>query len=52
LQACHSYSVESYKIGRHVEAVHGLPFLKVETDYADSDTGQLRTRIDALLESI
>ena len=52
LQACHSYNVESYKIGRHVEEVHGLPFLKVETDYADSDIGQLSTRIEALFESI
>ncbi|MFZ1985295.1 MAG: double-cubane-cluster-containing anaerobic reductase [Desulfatitalea sp.] len=52
LQACHSYNVESYKIGRHVGEVHGLPFLKVETDYADADTAQLRTRIEALFESI
>mgnify|MGYP001455828428 CR=1 FL=1 len=52
LQACHGYSVESYKIGRHVQETHGLPFLKVETDYADGDTGQLRTRIEALFESI
>lgn len=52
LQACHSYSVESYKIGKHIETVHGLPFLKIETDYSDSDMGQLQTRIGALLESI
>lgn len=52
LQACHSYNVESYKVGRHVTEVHGLPFLKVETDYADGDVGQLRTRIEALFESI
>lgn len=52
LQACHAYNVESFKIGRHVEEVHGLPFLKIETDYSDADTEQLRTRIEALLESI
>lgn len=52
LQACHSYNVESYKVGKHVNETHGLPFLKVETDYSDGDTGQLRTRIEALFESI
>jgi len=31
--------------------VHGLPFLKMETDYSDGDTGQLLTRVEALLES-
>lgn len=51
LQACHSYNVESYKVGQHVSEVHGLPFLKVETDYSDGDTGQLLTRVEALLES-
>ena len=52
LQACHSYNVESYKIGKHVSEVHELPFLKVESDYSDGDTGQLRTRVEALFESI
>ncbi len=52
LQACHSYNVESYRVGQHVTEQHGLPFLKVVTDYSDSDTGQLKTRIEALFESI
>ena len=52
LQACHAYSVESYKVGQHVSEKHGLPFLKVESDYSDGDTGQLTTRIQALFESI
>jgi benzoyl-CoA reductase/2-hydroxyglutaryl-CoA dehydratase subunit BcrC/BadD/HgdB len=52
LQACHSYNVESYKVGRHATVVHGLPFLKVEIDYSDADIGQLRTRVEALFESI
>jgi benzoyl-CoA reductase/2-hydroxyglutaryl-CoA dehydratase subunit BcrC/BadD/HgdB len=52
LQACHSYNVESYKIGQHVNNVHGLPFLKVEIDYSDADVEQLRTRVEALFESI
>jgi len=52
LQACHAYNVESYKLGQHVSEKHGLPFLKVESDYSDGDTGQLKTRIQALLESV
>ena len=52
LQACHAYNVESYKIGKHVTENHGLPFLKVESDYSDGDTGQLRTRVEALFETI
>ena len=50
LTACHSYNVESYKIGRHVTETHGLPFLKIETDYSDNDEGQIRTKVEALLE--
>lgn len=51
LQACHTYNIESHRIGRHIRDRHGLPFLKVETDYSESDIEPLRTRIEALLES-
>lgn len=51
LQACHSYNVESYKVGEHVQKKHGLPFLKIVTDYSQSDLGQIRTRIEVLLET-
>lgn len=49
-QACHTYSVESHALGRHVSDDLGLPFLKIETDYTESDVEQLRTRIEAFLE--
>lgn len=51
LQACHSYNIESYKVGEHVRKNYGLPFLKIVTDFSQSDAGQLRTRIEALLEA-
>jgi benzoyl-CoA reductase/2-hydroxyglutaryl-CoA dehydratase subunit BcrC/BadD/HgdB len=51
LQACHTYNVESYRIERHVRKNHGLPFLKIETDYSRSDIEPLRTRVEALLET-
>jgi benzoyl-CoA reductase/2-hydroxyglutaryl-CoA dehydratase subunit BcrC/BadD/HgdB len=49
LQACHSYNIESYKVGEYVRNAYGLPFLKVVTDFSQSDVGQLRTRIEALI---
>jgi len=50
LQACHTYNVESYKVGNHVRDAHHLPFLKIESDYSDADTGQIKTRVEAMLE--
>ncbi|KGO33388.1 benzoyl-CoA reductase [Desulfobulbus sp. Tol-SR] len=50
LTACHSYNVESHKIGRHVGERHGLPYLKIESNYSKSDEGQIRTKIEALFE--
>lgn len=50
LQACRAYNVESHKVGEHVAAAHGLPFLKVESYYSDSDVGRIRTREEAMLE--
>jgi benzoyl-CoA reductase/2-hydroxyglutaryl-CoA dehydratase subunit BcrC/BadD/HgdB len=51
LQACHSYNIESHKAGEYVQKNYGLPFLKIVTDFSQSDVGQLRTRVEALLES-
>ncbi|MFH1116759.1 MAG: double-cubane-cluster-containing anaerobic reductase [Pseudomonadota bacterium] len=52
LTACHSYNVESYKVGRHVNDRHELPFLKIESDYSDNDEGQIRTKVEALFEMV
>lgn len=51
LQACHGYSVESHKVGTHVSGKN-IPFLKIITDYSQGDAGQIRTRVEALLESV
>lgn len=51
LQACHSFNIESYKVGEQVQKNHGLPFLKIVTDFSLSDVEQIRTRVEALLES-
>ncbi|MHB8138430.1 MAG: double-cubane-cluster-containing anaerobic reductase [Smithellaceae bacterium] len=52
LHACHSYNIESYKIKEHVASKHQMPFLKIETDYSQSDVGQIRTRVEALFEML
>jgi benzoyl-CoA reductase/2-hydroxyglutaryl-CoA dehydratase subunit BcrC/BadD/HgdB len=52
LHACHSYNIESYKIMSHAKSKHDLPYLKIETDYSDGDVEQIRTRVEALLDSL
>ncbi len=52
LQACHGYNIESHKIGEHVINNRRLPFLKIVTDYSQGDSGQIKTRVEALLESV
>lgn len=52
LHACHSYNIESHKVKEHVTGKHKMPFLKIETDYSQSDAGQIRTRVEALLEML
>ena len=52
LHACHSYNIESHKIKEHVMCKHKMPFLKIETDYSQSDAEQIRTRVEALLETL
>ena len=49
-EACHTYNVESHLVVEHVRDKHDLPLLHIETDYTDSDTAQLRTRIEAFLD--
>jgi benzoyl-CoA reductase/2-hydroxyglutaryl-CoA dehydratase subunit BcrC/BadD/HgdB len=52
LHACHSYNIESHKIKEHVTGRHNMPFLKIETDYSQGDVEQIRTRLEALLETL
>lgn len=51
-QACHTYNIESYNVGKFVKEELNLPFTQIETDYSDSDRGQLKVRIEAFLEQI
>ncbi|UCH89191.1 MAG: 2-hydroxyacyl-CoA dehydratase [Thermoplasmata archaeon] len=51
LRGCLNYDIESRKIERLLKS-HNIPMLKVETDYAQEDVEQIRTRIEAFLEMI
>lgn len=51
-QACHTYAIESFSLGKFVKDQLGLPFMQIETDYSDSDTGQIKVRVEAFLETI
>jgi len=51
LQFCHTYANEAVKVERTL-AKANIPLLRVESDYSDEDTGQLRTRVDAFLEMV
>ncbi len=49
-QACHTYNIESYSLRRYLQQETGLPFLQIETDYSESDSEQLKLRLEAFLE--
>ena len=51
LQTCTPYCVESFQIRELAEKL-GIPYMSVETDYSQSDSGQLSTRIEAFMEML
>lgn len=50
-QGCHGFNVESTLVREKADSL-GVPLLHIETAYSESDTEQLRTRIEAFLESL
>lgn len=51
LQACHTFNVEAARMGNMVEEL-GVPYMKLETDYSTTDSGQIETRIAAFIEML
>lgn len=49
---CHTYNVESFMVKRFVTETMNLPYLQLDTDYSESDKGQLLTRVAAMLERL
>ena len=52
LQACHTYSVESYGIKKFVTEEKNVPYMSIETDYSQTDIGQIKTRVSAFIEML
>jgi benzoyl-CoA reductase/2-hydroxyglutaryl-CoA dehydratase subunit BcrC/BadD/HgdB len=51
-QACHTYNIEAFGVNELVQETLDVPALHLESDYAESDTEQLRVRIQAYLEML
>lgn len=51
LQTCTPYAVEAFSVRKFMEEL-GVPYLGIETDYSQGDSGQLGTRIEAFLEML
>lgn len=52
LQACHTYATERLRIERFVTGEKNIPYMGLDTDYSQSDVGQLSTRIAAFIEML
>jgi benzoyl-CoA reductase/2-hydroxyglutaryl-CoA dehydratase subunit BcrC/BadD/HgdB len=51
-QACHTYNIESYLVGKLVKNKMGRGFLHLETNFSNSDSENLRVRIEAFIEML
>lgn len=49
-QGCQTYSIESWTLKKFVRDELRLPFLQIETDYSETDSEQLKVRVEAFLE--
>jgi benzoyl-CoA reductase/2-hydroxyglutaryl-CoA dehydratase subunit BcrC/BadD/HgdB len=48
---CQPYAHEAMKVGKAMAAA-GIPYLAIETDYGMEDAGQLKTRVEAFVETL
>lgn len=51
LQACTCYSIETRAVRKLCEA-HNIPCMSLETDFSQTDSGQIETRITAFVEML
>ena len=50
LHGCHTFAVEAYNVMNLVQNELGLPYLRLDTDFSQSDKGQIETRLGAFVE--
>lgn len=51
LNFCSPYLIESLNVEKELEDA-GIPAIRIETDYSQEDTGQIKTRIEAFIERL
>ncbi len=51
LQTCLTYIIEAHSVRKQMQDLN-VPYICIETDYSESDYGQLSTRIEAFLERL
>lgn len=51
-QGCQTYAVEASSIKKFVRDELHMPYLQMETDYSETDTEQLKVRVEAFLEML
>ncbi|ABR55253.1 2-hydroxyglutaryl-CoA dehydratase D-component [Methanococcus vannielii SB] len=51
LQNCHTFNIEGALVEKKLKEV-GIPIVRIETDYSESDKEQIKTRLEAFLEMI
>jgi benzoyl-CoA reductase/2-hydroxyglutaryl-CoA dehydratase subunit BcrC/BadD/HgdB len=51
-QACITYDVESAMVRKLAEDELNIPFLRIQTDYAPSDSERIAVRVEALFENV
>ena len=50
LQGCHTFAVEAWRTMNVVQGELGLPYLRLDTDFSQTDQGQIETRLGAFIE--
>jgi benzoyl-CoA reductase/2-hydroxyglutaryl-CoA dehydratase subunit BcrC/BadD/HgdB len=51
LQFCQPYQMESFSVEADLER-HGIPTLRIDTDYSMEDVEQIKTRVEAFIETL
>lgn len=52
LHGCHTFAVEAFTTMEVVQDELGLPYLRLDTDFSQSDKGQIETRAHRSLKSL
>lgn len=50
LHGCHTFAVEAFTVMNMVQNELGLPYMRLDTDFSQSDKGQIETRLGAFIE--